>query len=498
MARILKKIGITLLVLILVLAVAAWWALRGDTAKLSMDEVSGTDPTLAEAKAQTIPTVEVATPVGWGDNEVPQAAEGLKVNRFATGLEHPRIIYTMPNGDVLVAESNAPDRVVAGGWLTNLVAGFLFRKAGADAPSPDKLVLLRDADGDGVAETRAVLRDGLHSPGGIAWADGKLYLANTDAVLRFDYQPGDTTLTSTPTKLLDLPGGGNHWMRNLLLSPDHTKLYVTVGSASNIGEGGMDAEKGRAAIYEIDLKSGTSRLYASGLRNPNGLAWSPWSGELWTTVNERDMLGSDVPPDYLTNVPIGVEYGWPWVYWRDHVDERVKTAMPDYLTSYTRNPEFALGPHVAALGLAFTQGGTTMGDKFAQGAFIARHGSWNRKPPSGYDVIYVAFDKLGNPTGKPVEVLKSFLAGDGKVHGRPTWVAWDKTGALLVSDDTAGIVWRVTAPGATPAPAPKAAGGESLPPLREINAPPSEAFVHPPSDLQPGGGGLSTRNTPDQ
>ena len=498
----LKKIGITLAVLILVLAVAAWWVLRGEQADFSVADVSGTDPKLDQPNPQTIPTVGVATPIGWGPNEAPAAAPGLAVTRFAAGLEHPRVMYTMPNGDVLVTEGNAPDRIVAGGsWITNMVAAFLFRKAGADVPSPNKLVLLRDANGDGVADTRAVLRSDLHSPGGIAWADGKLYVANTDAVLRYDYKPGDLTVAGAPTKIMDLPAGGNHWMRNLLLSPDNAKLYVTVGSASNIGEGGMDQEEGRAAIYEIDLKSGSHRQYAAGMRNPNGLAWNPWGDELWATVNERDQLGSDLVPDYLTNVPIGVQYGWPWVYWKDKVDERVTAPMPNFLTSYTRRPEYALGPHVAALGLVFTRGGTTLGDNFAQGAFIARHGSWNRKPPSGYDVVYVPFDKLGNPQGKPVTVLKSFLAGDGKTHGRPTWVAWDKTGALLVSDDTAGIVWRVTAPGAKPAPAPQAATGASLPPQRELNADPADVFEHPPADLQPGmmlqqSGGLPTRNTP--
>jgi glucose/arabinose dehydrogenase len=500
---ILKKIGITLLVLILVVAVGAWWVLRGDSADYAVADVTGTDPKLNQPDEQTIPTVGVSTPIGWGANEAPAAAPGLAVTRFATGLEHPRVMYPLPNGDILVSEGNAPERIVAGGsWITNMVAAFLFRKAGADVPSPNKLVLLRDGNGDGIAEARAVLRTDLHSPGGIAWADGKLYVANTDAVLRYDYKPGETTLSGAPTKIMDLPGAGNHWMRNLLLGPDNSKLYVTVGSASNIGEGGMDAEQGRAAIYEIDLKTGQSRQFAGGLRNPNGLAWNPWSDELWTTVNERDQLGSDLPPDYLTNVPVGVQYGWPWVYWKDKIDDRVKAPMPEFLTTYTRRPEYALGPHVAALGLVFTRGGTMLGGNFSQGAFIARHGSWNRKPPSGYDVIYVPFDSLGNPTGKPVTVLGSFLAGDGKTHGRPTWVAWDKTGALLVSDDTAGIIWRVTAPGAKPAAAPQAATGKSLPPQRELSANPADAFEHPPADLTPGAmlqqqaGGLPTRNTP--
>ena len=472
----LKRIGITLLVLLLVLAVAIWWVLRGEPAKHSVEEVSGEDPVLAQPNPQTVPTVKVFKPVGWDEGEAPEAADGLAVNRFAEGLEHPRIIYTLPNGDVLVAESNAPERVVAGGWLTNIVAGFLFRKAGAGEPSPNKLVLLRDADGDGMAEARTVLRDDLASPGGMAWADGKLYVANHDALLRFDYEPGATTLEGEPEKVMDLPGGGNHWMRNIVLSPDGGKIYVTVGSASNIGEGGMEIEEGRAAIHEFDIASGRSRPFAGGLRNPNGLAFNPWSGELWTTVNERDMLGSDLVPDYLTNVPVGAQYGWPWLYWGDLVDERVEAPMPNFLIEYTRKPEYALGPHVAPLGVVFTQAGTTMGPGFDHGAFVARHGSWNRKPAAGYDVVYVRFDERGNPIGKPVPVLASFLKNDDETRGRPTWVAWDGTGALLVSDDTAGIIWRVSAPGATPAGEQVRNTGARLPPRPGLVGDPRRAF----------------------
>jgi glucose/arabinose dehydrogenase len=483
---ILKKIGIALVVLMLLLAVVAWWVLRGDPAEHTVAEVAGEEPVLAEPDPQTIPTVEVATPIGWKANEAPAAAEGLAVNRFAEGLVHPRVIYTLPNGDVLVTLTNAPERPIAGGWLTNLVAGFLFSKAGAAVPSPNKLVLLRDADQDGRAETRAVLRDDLSSPGGIAWTDGNLYVANHDAVLRFDYELGQVSLAGQPEKIADVPGAGNHWMRNLILSPDGAKLYVTVGSASNIGESGMEVEERRAAIHEIDLASGRSRQFAGGLRNPNGLSWNPWSGELWTTVNERDMLGSDLVPDYMTNVPVGAQYGWPWLYWGDIIDKRVDAPMPNFLTEYTRRPEYALGPHVAALGVVFTREGSKMGEAFGHGAFVARHGSWNRKPPSGYDVVYVRFDERGNPFGKPVPVLKSFLAGDGKTRGRPTWVEWDRTGALLVSDDTAGIIWRVHAPSAAPAAAQERNSGARLPARRELQGDPSRAFESPPADLQPG------------
>ncbi|HEY6815715.1 MAG TPA: sorbosone dehydrogenase family protein [Croceibacterium sp.] len=475
--RILKKLAIGVLVLAVVLVGLGWWILRGDPAQYTLDQVTGTDPLIAEPDPQTIPTVGVAAPVGWAEGQAPGAAEGLQVNRFAEGLEHPRVIYPMPNGDILVAESNAPERIVAGGnAITNWIAGLLFSQAGAAVPSPNKLVLLRDADGDGVAEARHTLRSDLASPSGIAWRDGKLYVANHDAVLRFDYAEGATTLTGAPEKLMDLPAAGNHWMRNLVLNEEGTKLYIAVGSASNIGEGGLDIEQGRAAIHELDLASNKSRVYAQGLRNPNGLAWNPWSGELWTTVNERDQLGSDLVPDYLTNVPIGSHYGWPWVYWNEVIDERVTEPMPEFLTQYTRTPEYALGPHVAALGFAFTREGSRMGEAFGRGAFVARHGSWNRKPPAGYDVVFVRFDERGNPVGKPVQVLESFLAGDGETHGRPTWVAWDKTGALLVSDDTANIIWRVTAPGAAPAGAPQRVRSARMPPQTELRGDPSRAF----------------------
>ncbi len=473
--RILKNLALFLIAFILVAGIAIWWLTRGSPAEYTLEETTGTDPILAAPNEETIPTVSVARPIGWEDGAAPVAADGLVVTRFAEGLEHPRVIYTLPNGDVLVALSNAPERPLAGGWLTNFVAGFLFSRAGASVPSPNELVLLRDADADGVAEERHVLRDDLNSPSGIAWTDGKLYVANHDAVLGFDYELGANTVSGEGEKLIDLPPAGNHWMRNIALSEDGALLYVAVGSASNIGEGGMEAELGRAAIHEVDLESGRSRQWAAGLRNPNGLAWNPWSGELWTTVNERDMLGSDLVPDYLTNVPLGVHYGWPWVYYGDTIDMRVQSAMgihPDYV----REPEFALGAHVAALGLVFTQEGTRMGPQFVHGAFVARHGSWNRKPPAGYDVVFVEFDDRGNPVGKPVQVLESFLAGDGDTHGRPTWVAWDQTGALLVSDDTGNIIWRVVDPEADPTKAPVLNTGERLPPQLELSGDPARAF----------------------
>ena len=462
------KILIGLLVVVLAIAVAVFVVTRGDTADLTVDEVAGTDPTLQEPDAETIPTVKIAEPVGWAADEAPTAAEGLTVMRFAEGLDHPRVIHTLPNGDVLVTLTRAPaSEGDAGFSITNFIAGLLFEKAGAAGPSPDELVLLRDADGDGRAEQRATLTDELASPSGIAWNDGTLYVANHDAVLAFPYELGATSL-GAPRKLMDLAPGGNHWMRNIALHPDGDRLYVAVGSASNIGEKGMEAEEGRALIWEYNLETNTQRVFGAGLRNANGLDFNPWSGELWTTVNERDMLGSDLVPDYLTNVPVGAQYGWPWVYWRNKIDERVDAPMPAYLTEYARRPEYAMGPHVAALGLAFTKEGARMGPQFGSGAFVARHGSWNRKPAAGYDVVYVAFDERGNPQGKPVPVLTDFLTGEGTTRGRPTWVGWAQDGALLVSDDTAGIIWRVMAPNAQPAGAIERQTARSLPPQREL------------------------------
>ena len=462
---ILKKLGIALLVFLLVLAVAFWFISRGDKANVPWDEVVGTDPTLEEAEAETFPTIAIAEPVGWKQDEVPAAAEGLAVSRFADGLDHPRTLQALPNGDILVSLTRAPQS--EGGGLTAWIADLLMTRAGATGKSPNQVVLLRDADGDGSAEIRQVLLEGLNSPSGLAWANDTLYVANNDAVLAYPYKLGDAQVSGEPRKITDLAPGGGHWMRNLAINDDGTKLYAAVGSDTNIADKGMEAEEGRALIWEVDIESGRRRIFGGGLRNANGLDFSPWSGELWTTVNERDMLGSDLVPDYLTNVPVGAQYGWPWVYWGDNFDRRVKYPIPAYI-NYVRKPEYALGPHVAALGLVFSKEGAKMGENFASGAFIARHGSWNRKPPSGYDVVYVAFDERGNPTGKPIPVLSGFLTGDGTTRGRPTWVEWAGDGALLVSDDTAGIIWRVIAPGAEAQAAITRVSGNRLPARREL------------------------------
>ena len=464
----LRKLLVTLGIILVILAGFVLWVRHGNPSNRSPDVTTGKDPLLVEADSETFPSVGLAEPIGWKAAETPQPATGLAVARFAEGLDHPRTLLTLPNGDVLVAETNSPPR--EGGGARGFFMGLFMGRVGAAVPSPNRIILLRDGDGDGKAEQRFTFREkGLVSPSGMAWGNGKFYVANHDAVLAFDFTPGATALAGEPKKLMDLPGGGNHWMRNLLLSPDGKKLYVAVGSASNIGENGMAAEQGRAAIWEIDLTSGSRRQYAGGLRNPNGMAWNPSTGELWTTVNERDMLGPDLVPDYLTNVPVGAQYGWPWVYWKDVIDWRVKDPMPDYLTEYTRKPEYALGAHTAALGLMFSTGGNLMGEAYANGAFIARHGSWNRKPLSGYDVIFVRFDANGNPMGKPVPLLTGFLAASGdEARGRPVWLAWDKPGALLVSDDTAGVIWRLLAPGAKPSVAPKAVVTDHMPVQRGL------------------------------
>ncbi len=453
------------------------WLFHGNSTDQPIALFEGTNPRLADPHPETIPTMSLAKTIGWATGRAPTPAPGLAVNRWAEGLDHPRTMLSLPNGDMLVAETSGPRGADSGG-ITGFAERLAMRFVGAETPSPDSIMLLRDSKGTGRADQRFVLRheDGLSSPSGMAWGNGTLYVANHNAVLAFAYPLGATTLTGTPRKIMDLPAAGNHWMRNLLLSPDGKLLYVAIGSSSNIGANGMAAEAGRAAIYEIDLASGHARQYAAGMRNPNGLAWNPASGELWTTVNERDQLGPDLVPDYLTNVPVGAHYGWPWVYWKDVIDNRVEAPMPEYLTDYTRKPEYAMGPHVAALGLVFTHGGERLGAGFDNGAFIARHGSWNRKPASGYDVVFVQFDDHGNPHGLPVPVLTGFLTGDGDTHGRPTWVSWGKDGSLLVSDDTSGIIWRLIAPGAAPAPAIKPVETDHLQAPKNLLPPDQQQF----------------------
>jgi glucose/arabinose dehydrogenase len=479
-----RKLLISAAILLVLLTLVVLWIRHGNPSDLSIDKTTGPRPELVEADSEFFPSTGLAETLGWKAGEAPEAAEGLAVARFAEGLEHPRTMLTLPNGDVLVALTNSPKRT--GGGVTGYFQRLFMDWVGAGGVSPNRIVLLRDGDGDGRAEQRFTFREkDMDSPSGMAFGDGKLYIANHNALLAFDFVPGATALTGAPRKVRDLPGGGNHWMRNLLLSEDGQRLFVAVGSASNIGENGMANEEGRAAIWEVDLANDRGRQFAAGLRNPNGMAWNPSTGELWTVVNERDMLGPDLVPDYLTNVPVGAQYGWPWVYWKDVMDWRVQDPMPAYINEYARKPEYALGAHTAALGLVFSTGGNLMGEAFANGAFIARHGSWNRKPLSGYDVIFVSFDERGNPVGMPKQVLGGFLtdAGD-ETRGRPVWLAWDKTGGLLVSDDTGGVIWRVTSPGAKPSVRPAPVVTERMPPIRSLEGDAQATFRENDEDVQ--------------
>ncbi|MDD2881017.1 MAG: sorbosone dehydrogenase family protein [Rhodoferax sp.] len=422
----------------------------GDMATLPLTAGTGPSPTLPAPQHALIPTVHIAPAKGWPNGVTPQAAPGMGVDAFARDLDHPRWLYVLPNGDVLVAETNAPakpdDAKGLIGWAMKLV----MKRAGAGVPSANRITLLRDTNGDGVADLRSVLLDGLHSPFGMALVGHDLYVANTDAVLRFPYKDGDTRITADGTHVLSLPAGpiNHHWTKNIIASQDGKKLFVTVGSNSNVAERGMAVEAGRAAIWQVDLQNGGHRIFATGLRNPNGMAWEPHSGALWTVVNERDELGNDLVPDYLTSVQDGAFYGWPYSYFGQHVDTRVTPPQPA-LVARAIAPDYALGSHTAPLGLAFSAG-TTLSAAFANGMFIGQHGSWNRRPHSGYKVIFVPF-KDGRPAGLPVDVLSGFLSEDGDAYGRPVGVALNNQGALLVADDVGNVIWRVSA---QPAPTP--------------------------------------------
>jgi glucose/arabinose dehydrogenase len=444
-----KKLLIALAIFVLAGAALAFWLTRPDEARLPVEAVMGKNPEITAPRRQRVPTVAIAEPVGWNGGQ-PTAAQGLAVNAFASGLDHPRWLYRLANGDVLVAETNSPPR--EGGGITGWVMRVLMGRAGAGTPSANRITLLRDADGDGVAEQRSALVEGLNSPFGMAVVGDWLYVGNTDALVRYPFRMGQTRITAAPEKIVDLPGGENHWTRNIIASPDGNRIYVAVGSASNIAEKGLELETNRATILEVTPETRDVRIFASGLRNPVGMAWNPTSNALWTVVNERDMLGSDLPPDYLTQVDFGGFYGWPYSYWGGYEDRRVEPRRPDLL-EYTRRPDYALGAHTASLGLTFADG-ISLGQRFANGAFIGQHGSWNRVPPSGYKVVFVPFAANGFPVpdAKPVDVLTGFLTDDGKARGRPVGVTGDRTGALLVADDVGNVIWRVSGGGAAQSP----------------------------------------------
>ena len=411
----------------------------GDTARLTVAEGSGPAPALPAPSSTLIPTIHIAPPAEWPEGQLPVSAPGTRVNVFADNLDHPRWLYVLPNGDVLVAETNAPPNGMGGfkGWAM----GIIMSRTGAAVPSANRITLLRDTNGDGVADFRSVFLDKLYSPFGMALVDDQFYVANADALMVFPYQSGQTSINADGTMLTDLRRGtiNHHWTKNLLASADGSRLYLAIGSNSNIAENGLEEEQDRAAIWEIDRLTGDHRIFASGLRNPVGMAWEPTTGALWTSVNERDEYGSDLVPDYMTSVQDGGFYGWPFSYFGDNVDERVEPQRPD-LVALALVPDYALGPHTASLGLTWV-GDANLPQNLNNGMVVGQHGSWNRDPFSGYRVIFIPFTN-GQPNGMPIEVLTGFLDEDVS-YGRPVGVTIDQQGALLVADDTGNTIWRV-------------------------------------------------------
>jgi glucose/arabinose dehydrogenase len=413
----------------------------------------GSDPYLPDPRQYLLPPMSVPKAIGWQPGEMPTVPTRLKVEALATGLEHPRTLYTLPNGDILVVESNGPGTEPF--RPKDYISGKVKARAGAAAKGGNRITLLRDADGDGKPEVRTVFIDHLHSPYGIVLVGDTLYVADTDAILAFNYVPGETRIASPRVKLTELPAGpiDHHWTKSMTVSTDGSKLYVGVGSNSNITENGMDAEEGRAAIYEVDRLTGAKRIFAFGTRNPTSLAFEPETHQLFAVVNERDEIGPDLVPDYLTSIREGGFYGWPYSYWGSHVDVRVHPQRPD-LVARAIKPDYGLSSHVAPLGLLFSQG-QRLSPAFANGAFVGEHGSWDRSPLNGYQVIFVPFVN-GRPVGKPIPVVGGFLGQDKEtVHGRPVGLALDRNGALLVADDVGNTVWRVSA--SQPRPQPDAA-----------------------------------------
>jgi glucose/arabinose dehydrogenase len=405
----------------------------GEVARLPVEAGIGTDPKLPEPRPTLIPTVKFATAKPWPAGLMPVAAPGYSVTAFATGLDHPRWLYVLPNGDVLVAETNAPKRPEEEKGIRAWFFKRFSKKAGGATPSANRITLLRDADGDGSAETRTAFLQNLNSPFGMVLIGSDFYVANTDAVMRFPYASGATQIASAGTKLVDLPAGprNHHWTKNIIASRDGAHLYATIGSNSNAAENGLEMEVDRADIFEIDRATGKWRIFASGLRNANGADWEPQTGALWVAVNERDEIGSDLVPDYITSVKDGGFYGWPFSYYGQHVDERVKPQRPD-LVAKAIVPDFAVGSHTASLGFAFWRGG----------AVVGQHGSWNRNPRSGYKVIFVPFAN-GKPSVGPQDLLTGFLNEKGEAYGRPVGVVVARDGSLLVADDVGNTIWRV-------------------------------------------------------
>lgn len=424
-------------------AAALLLAACGEKAKLPESAGYGPHPTLVAPNPTFIPTLNFAKAVGWPKGGMPNAAPGLAVSAFAIGLDHPRWLMVLPNGDVLVAETTSPPHPDDEKGVRGFVAKIVLGSAGAGTPSPNKIVLLRDTNGDGVADKRFDFITGLNTPFGMSLVGNTLYVADTDALLAFPYHDGDTSITQSGRKICDLPAGtiNHHWTKNVIASKNGSKLYVSIGSNSNVGDNGMAAEAGRADIWEVDPATGKHRVFAFGIRNGVGMDWNPVTGELWVAVNERDEIGSDLVPDYMTSVKDGGFYGWPYSYYGKHVDDRVQPQQPD-LVARAIAPDYALGAHTASLGLAFSDG-AKLGDAYAHGVFVGQHGSWNRDPRAGYRVIFVPF-RDGRPDGMPVEVLTGFLSAAGEAQGRPVGVVLDKTGALLVADDVGNAVWRVS------------------------------------------------------
>jgi len=415
----------------------------GGASRVPVSEGIGPRPELPRPDRSLVPVVNVVTAKGWAPGQTPVAADGALVMPLATNLDHPRWVYVLPNGDVLVAETNAPVRPENNPGLKGRFFNHYQKKAGGAVPSANRITLLRDADGDGQAELRTVFLKGLHSPFGMALVGDAFYVANSDALVRFPYHAGETEITAAPVKVVDLPAGpiNHHWTKNVIANAEGSKLYVAVGSNSNVAEYGLPAENERACIWEVDPATGSHRVFASGLRNPVGMAWVEDTGALWAAVNERDELGNDLVPDYMTAVKEGAFYGWPFSYYGQNVDGRARPENPE-LVARAIPPDYALGPHTASLGLAYAPR-TSLPARFQRGMFVGQHGSWNRKPRSGYKVIFVPFEG-GRPAGDPVDVLTGFVDERGNAMGRPVGVAIDRRGDLVLADDVGNTVWRVT------------------------------------------------------